>query len=177
MKHNWMQITYKGSKLCLIEEHGRNIVHHNILVMNYEGTTISRPWNARAELGVTCILEHVVEFEGERLLLLKLLLLLLLHSRLGWSFECHPTRNSFSSAHSGRFIFVINEHLLARCCSNAKSLWVCAFWRRCPSPATGAMLTAVMLGKIKVLGRCRIKKASWVIVANCVASPYVLIPM
>ena len=38
-----LQITYKGSKLCLFEEHGRKIFHHNILVMNYEGAAISRP--------------------------------------------------------------------------------------------------------------------------------------
>lgn len=40
-----LQITYKGSKLCLIKEHGRKIIHHNILVlvMNYEFAAISRP--------------------------------------------------------------------------------------------------------------------------------------
>ena len=38
-----LQITYKGSKLCLIKEHGRKIIHHGFLVMNYEFTAISRP--------------------------------------------------------------------------------------------------------------------------------------
>ena len=34
------QNTYKRSKLCLIEEHWRKIIHHGILVVNYESSAI-----------------------------------------------------------------------------------------------------------------------------------------
>ena len=37
------QTTYERSKLSLLEEHRRKIIHHDMLVANDEGTAIRQP--------------------------------------------------------------------------------------------------------------------------------------
>ena len=77
------QKTYERSKLCLFEEHRREIIHHDIFIINDEDAAIGRPEERICKLGITCILEHLVEFEGKRRLLM---LDLLFHcKRLGRS--------------------------------------------------------------------------------------------
>ena len=91
------QTTYERSKQSLLEEHRRKIIHHDILVANDEGTAIRQPWKWRAEVGITCILEHLVEFEGKRDQLLRLFL----HDQFGYGwcrFDGRASKSCFFSA-------------------------------------------------------------------------------
>ncbi len=129
-----LQNTYERSKLCLLEEHRRKTIHQDILVVNDESIAFSQPWQRRAELGITCILEHLVELEGEGLMpgrRLPQLLPLLLHGNgLGWCWcriDHHATKNkrrSVSAAYCSNVLCSVNCSLLLAACS-LQGTWLC----------------------------------------------------
>ena len=93
------QNTYERSKLCHFEEHRRKIIHHNIFIIDDEDAAIGRPEKRICKLGITSILEHLVEFEGKRLLMLSLLYHCKRLGRSWCGFSCYTAVMSFWQAH------------------------------------------------------------------------------
>lgn len=59
-----MELPVEGSDLCLIEEHGDNIIHELVLIMYLERSSVRKPSYCLPELGnAICEFEHCIDLD------------------------------------------------------------------------------------------------------------------